>query len=54
MRINDAAVRNLCRPEVREVQKKRLRWDWTRCRPLMWMMAAVVIVCYLKWAGFIR
>lgn len=54
IKANDEVIRNLRRPEVREVPKKRLRWEWTRCRPLLVAMIAIALLCYLKWAGFLR
>jgi hypothetical protein len=53
IKVNDEMIRNLRRPEVRAPQN-RLRWDWTRCRPLMIAMIAIALLCYLKWAGFVR
>ncbi|MEW5899433.1 MAG: hypothetical protein AB1652_09740 [Bacillota bacterium] len=52
LKANDEVFRNLRRPEIREAPKRR--WEWTRCRPLMIAMIAIVLLCYLKWAGFVR
>lgn len=54
IKANDEVIRNLRRPEVRETPKKRLRWDWTRCKPLLVAMITIALLCYLKWAGFVR
>lgn len=54
MKVTSEAIRSLRRPEVRKAPKKKLRWEWTRCRPLMVAMIAIVLLCYLKWAGFVR
>jgi hypothetical protein len=53
VKINDAVVRNLPQLEVRGPRARR-RWEWTRCKPLMVTIAAIALICYLKWAGFVR
>lgn len=53
LKANDEVIRNLRRPEVREAPKKKC-WDWTRCKPLLVAMITIALLCYLKWAGFVR
>ncbi|MGB9845878.1 MAG: hypothetical protein ACPLRH_00040 [Desulfotomaculales bacterium] len=52
IKANDEVIRNLRRPEIRGVPKRR--WDWTRCKPLMIAIAAFGVWAYLKWAGIIK